>query len=82
MTAGLRLTSTRSCVMLLLLAAENRRLHVQRKAKHEMKQCRGETDPSKIEFYVALAETQLDNVMMQRRLLNQLAEEGNLKGPR
>jgi hypothetical protein len=47
-----------------------------------MKQCMAETDPSKIEFYVALAETQLDNVTMQRRLLNQLAEEGNLKGPR
>lgn len=64
------------------LTAENRMQHVQRKAAHDFRQYKGETDPQTIEFQVRLAETQLDNVIMQRRLLTQLAEEGNLKGPR
>lgn len=62
--------------------ADNRRQHVQRKARHDFKQFRAATDPDIIDFQVKLAETQLDNVIMQRQLLNQLAEEGNLKGPR
>jgi hypothetical protein len=64
------------------LAAENRRQHIQRKARHDFKQFKSETDPSTVEFQVRLAETQLENAMMQRQVLNQLAEEGNLKGPR
>lgn len=43
---------------------------------------KSETNPSIVEFHVRLAETQLDNVMMQRQLLTQLAKEGNLKGPK
>jgi hypothetical protein len=31
---------------------------------------------------VALAEAQLDNVVAQRHLLNDLAQSGNLKGPK
>jgi hypothetical protein len=31
---------------------------------------------------MALAEAQLDNVVAQRQLLNDLAAEGNLKGPK
>lgn len=56
--------------------------HIQRKARHDFKACKTETDAEKIEFQVRLAETQLDNVTMQQQLLNQLAKEGNLKGPR
>jgi hypothetical protein len=56
--------------------------YIQRKARHDFKQSKSEADPEAIAFQVQLAETQLDNVMMQRQLLNQLAKEGNLKGPR
>jgi hypothetical protein len=62
--------------------AENRQQHICRKARHDFKQYRDETDPETVEFQVRLAETQLDNVAMQRQVLSQLAREGNLKGPR
>lgn len=64
------------------VTADNRRQHVERKARHYFKHFKAATDPDTIDFQVKLAETQLDNVIMQRQLLNQLAEEGNLKGPR
>lgn len=65
-----------------MLRADNRQQHIQTKARHDFKQMKSETDPSAVEFHVRLAETQLDNVMMQRQLLTQLAHEGNLKGPK
>lgn len=61
---------------------DNRQQHVCRKARHDFKQFKDETNAEIVEFQVRLAETQLDNVTMQRQVLSQLAKEGNLKGPR
>lgn len=73
---------TSSVCWLVCHTADNRQQHICRKARHDFKQFKDEADAETVEFQVRLAETQLDNVTMQRHVLSQLAREGNLKGPR
>jgi hypothetical protein len=60
----------------------NCRQFIKLKARHEFKSAAALSDPQAVEFSIALAETQLDNVTKQRQLLNELRDEGNLKGPK
>jgi hypothetical protein len=68
-------------VAALTAAPENRQQHVRRKAAHDFRAGAGVREPADVAFRIALAEAQLDNVVAQRRLLNELAAQGNLKGP-
>lgn len=64
------------------MPTENRRQFVKLKSRQEFRSAAALSDPQAIEFSIALAETQLDNVTRQRQLLNELRDEGNLKGPK
>ena len=55
---------------------------MEQRAREGFREAAGETDAERIEFCLALAEVQLDNVAAQARLLSGLEAEGNLKGPR
>jgi hypothetical protein len=66
----------------LLLPLRLCRQFVKLKARQEFKNAAALSDPQAIKFSIALAETQLDNVTRQRQLLNELRDEGNLKGPK
>lgn len=50
--------------------------------RSELEQHRAVSDAEQLAFHVGLMETQLDNVRMQRTHLNELAAQGNLKGPK
>lgn len=52
------------------------------KARDEFRKAAALSDQQAVEFSIALAETQLDNVNRQRQLLTELRNEGNLKGPK
>jgi hypothetical protein len=67
--------------MLLLLDCLCRQF-VKLKAREEFRKAAALADPQAVEFSIALAETQLENVTRQRQLLNELRDEGNLKGPK
>ena len=58
------------------------RQFVKLKSRQEFRSAAALSDRQAIEFSIALAETQLDNVTRQRQLLNELRDEGNLKGPK
>jgi hypothetical protein len=55
---------------------------VKLKARDGFRKAAALSDPQAVEFSIALAETQLENVTRQRQLLNELRDEGNLKGPK
>lgn len=63
------------------MPTHHRRLFIEQRARAAFREARHEPDPERISFLISLAETQLENVMVQRILLNKLKEEGNLKGP-
>lgn len=65
----------------MLMPTVNRQQYIKAKARHEFRQNKDLTG-LECEFAIQLADTQLDNVVRQRKLLNDLAKEGNLKGPR
>lgn len=65
-----------------LLSLRLCRQFVKLKSRQEFRSAAALSDPQAIEFSIALAETQLDNVTRQRQLLNELRDEGNLKGPK
>lgn len=60
---------------------DNRRLFVRRRAAEQFRAARDLTD-QEAAFAVQLAETQLENLQKQCQILNDLAKEDNLKGPR
>lgn len=63
-----------------LMPTANRQQYIRAKARHAFRESK-ELTGSECEFAMRLADTQLDNVTRQRELLNDLAKEGNLKGP-
>lgn len=61
-----------------LMPTENRRVHVQRKARSEFEKSR-DVDQQEQAFRLALADTHIDNIEAQARHLQQLVESGKLK---
>mmetsp|Transcript_21448 Transcript_21448/g.64363 ORF Transcript_21448/g.64363 Transcript_21448/m.64363 type:complete len:99 (-) Transcript_21448:321-617(-) len=64
------------------MPTNSRKVFVARKVRAELDQHRQLSDPEQLEFRVGLMELQLDNVRLQRSHLNELARQGNLKGPK
>jgi hypothetical protein len=62
-----------------LLPTEVRRDYVRNKARHEFKASVAAADPQQAEFLLQFGELQLENLTLQRKLLNQLRDEGKLK---
>jgi hypothetical protein len=62
-----------------MLPTEVRQDYVRNKARHEFKVGAIETNPDHISFLINFGELQLDNLTLQRKLLNQLRDEGKLK---
>jgi hypothetical protein len=62
-----------------LLPTAVRRDYVRNKARHEFKASRATTSPEETRFLIEFGELQLDNLTLQRKLLNQLRDEGKLK---
>jgi hypothetical protein len=63
------------------MPTENRRTYIEKRAKVEFREgaVAGAASSEEAAFLVALAETQLENAMVQRRLLSELKRKGQLK---
>jgi hypothetical protein len=62
-----------------MLPTEVRRDYVRNKARHEFRASMAAADPQQVQFLVQFGELQLENLSLQRKLLNQLRDEGKLK---
>lgn len=60
----------------------NRRQFIRQRVRDEFRAAARLTDDTAVAFRLSLAETQLDNITVQRELLSRLESEGNLKGPK
>jgi len=65
-----------------LMPTANRRQFIEERAGREFRAGGSASDPQQIAFLISLAEVQVDNAAAQRQLLQQLHQQGNLKGPR
>jgi hypothetical protein len=62
-----------------LMPTENRKQFVWQRVRAAFRDARTQDDAQQLEFLLQLGDTQLENLTVQRQLLNKLAEEGNLK---
>ena len=60
------------------MPTENRRRYIERRAGVEFREGKAASE-QEAEFLVQLAETQLENAQVQRRLLSELKRKGQLK---